>query len=289
VYACCHNRPAPLGSIQTRSLRDILTGAVAEEFRRRSRSGDLECYRTCILLYKREEPPPGLTDKASYSDFCRLKVLFGELCNINCIMCWQDHRDNTSLSYELIKDRVDLTPFHEIDIQGGEPLAIRSAREFFKHATEHGKRVSFLTNGLLVNDDWARRIAVGSFMVHFSLNAATKETHESINRGSNWDKVWENIKRVKKFKSQLGSPVKIIGHMTIVERNLYEIARFIDTMHVEFDELNFCYDRRLPGYLRKIPEIQAEISGDLARLGEEAMSTVSEFGRARLRDLGLLK
>lgn len=46
------------------------------------------------------------------------------------------------------------------------------------------------------NHEWAEHLVYGSRKIRISVNAATKRTHELINKVSNYDKVIENIKKL---------------------------------------------------------------------------------------------
>jgi MoaA/NifB/PqqE/SkfB family radical SAM enzyme len=288
VYTCCHLQPARLGNLHRSSLREISQAEPLRRFRRASLEGRLECFAECTLLPPDQPPSPaGLGTEGPYEDFRWLQILFSEYCTISCVMCWQDHDDRTSLSAETLMRQADLAPFAMIEIQGGEPLVIPEAKKFFDIAAAAGKKVSFLTNGLPISEEWAEKIARHSTQLHVSLNAATKEMHEFVNRGSSWERVWKNIDRVKAWRAQLKSPVVVLGHFTIFIFNLGEVPSFIETFRDSFDELNFCYDHRLPAYLDERPKIRAGLKRRLRAL-PGGLRGVSAFGVARLSALGLL-
>ena len=159
--------------------------------------------------------------------------------------------------------------------------------KFFDYCVSCGKKVSFLTNGLLINDEWARKIALHSTFVYFSVNAATKIIHEFINRGSSWDKVLENVQAVRRYKEEFGTDIDIIGHMTIVPANLAEIPHFIVSYgEMGFDSFDFSYIRTLSVYLKQ----HAHQKEALRRTIKEALRAVRLRQPSRmnsLRQLGL--
>ena len=176
VYSCCHWKPASIGSIYETPLRELCNNKVIRAFRGESLDGNLACFRGCTLLDKNEIRMEREGSSIDYGELRRIKILFAETCNIHCVMCWQDGRSKESLDYDTLIRNVDLEPFESIEIQGGEPLCIKAAKKFFDYAASKGKKISLLTNGLLVNDEWAERFARHSRFVYFSLNAATKHT-----------------------------------------------------------------------------------------------------------------
>jgi len=223
--------------------------------RKDSLKGKLKCYKNCRLL-KKDKIKPDLDKKtkAEYGKMKILRMLFSEKCNLNCVMCHQNSDAKQVLSMDVMKKNIDLRPFESIDSQGGESLFIKEANQFFDHATSQGKRINLITNCTLVNDIWAEKIARHSGFVHISLNASKKETHETINRGSNWEKVLENIQKIKKAKEELGTDLNIIGHMTILLRNMDELPDFIKNYEkFGFDTINFGYTRSVQFYMKANP------------------------------------
>ena len=288
VFTCCHMKPRKIGNIYQEKLQDIYNNRTMQSLRQDSLAGNLGCYRSCTLLRKDKNRAIEASPQINYSDLKRLKISFADTCNINCIMCRGNHKDNTFLDFDTVKKQVDLSPFQSIEIQGGEPLFIEAARKFFDHASFMNKKTSFLTNGILINDEWAKKIALYSAFIHFSLNAATKETHESVNKGSIWELVLENIQRVQSARNALHSPVKIVGHMTIVMMNLEEIPLFIKIFRkLGFDSIEFGYNIQVPFYLRCHPFKARKLSLRIkeAILKSEDRLLINDY---RLKLLGLV-
>jgi radical SAM protein with 4Fe4S-binding SPASM domain len=255
VYSCWLKKPQKLGNIHESSLREILNGDTAKQLRKKSLHGTLPCYASCVFDHISKDSATYDSPTIEYANMDKLRVLFSYSCNMRCIMCKQDHLSKNSLDYNTLVDNVDISPFKKIELLGGEPLFIESAKKFFVHAANNKKKVSFLTNGMLIDHHWAKMIALNSAFVHISLNAATKATHEMINKGSNWEKVLANVKRIRYYKKKFGSDVTIMGHMTLIIENLGEITKFIEKFKIfGFDTIEFGYDNRVPVYLSLYPE-----------------------------------
>ena len=262
IFACCHQQPAVVGNIYEYKLEDICNNEIIQNFRQKSLDNQLKCFSGCTLLRQRcldictglkkrdvvdlEKPFIADCKKLNF-----LQVTFGTACNIACSMCWQAHRNEKSVNYEtLAKNIADMT-FKMIYIQGGEPLFIEGAKKFFDYAASKGMKPCFLTNGMLITEEWAEKIAMHSPFLFISINAATKETHEFINRGSKWETVINNIQKVQKTREKYHTDVAIIGHMTIVMQNLCEISMFIARFkQLGFDSINFGYDISVRAYLK---------------------------------------
>lgn len=88
VFACCHQKPLPYGSIYDVTLKDLVNSPTALHLRSDSLKGELECYPTCNLLDKAHSLPWGHEGPSIDYDSLRfLHVSFGEACNIRCVMC----------------------------------------------------------------------------------------------------------------------------------------------------------------------------------------------------------
>ena len=255
VYACCHRKPQIIGNIRENELKVIYNNEAARYLRNESLNGRLACFEDCSLLKK--EIPEKINDNliVNYGDLVKLKIEFSTACNIKCIMCKPGGKPRKDeISFEQVINSIDITPFKRIEAEGGEPLFIESARRFFDYAASKGKKVSFMTNALLINDEWAEKISRYSEFIHISLNAATKTTHESINRGSRWETVLGNIQKLRRARERFKTDIVIIGHMTIVVRNLKEIPLFIrDFKELGLDQIKFGFERSMPRYLKAIP------------------------------------
>jgi radical SAM protein with 4Fe4S-binding SPASM domain len=290
VYACCHSKPKPLGNINDKPLSEIYNDQQFQSVRRKSLSGKLRCYRGCNLLKEQEFENPISSLTASYDTLKKLKIQFGQDCNINCVMCYQNKnkRGNPSISLEALKRNVDLEPFDVIDMQGGEPLFIKSGRDFYNYAAEQGKKLSFVTNGLTMNEQWARKIVRHSPAYHVSLNAATKATHEAVNLGSRWEQVIKNIQLLGRLREEEGSNISIKGHFTIIMKNCHEIPLFIDTFKdLGLDRIDFGYDPRFPFYLALKPSFKAKLKHDVTQAFNNS-KWVHDINALRLRHLKLI-
>lgn len=288
VYGCCHKKPAAIGNINENKLEDIYNNDKIRRLRQDSLEGKLACYEQCTIIDKdKERYAPRKASFNYQSDLRKLKIEFGELCNISCVMCWQDHKSRTVLNYQKVIDNIDLSPFDTVDIQGGEPLAITDAKAFYEYASSQGKRPLFMTNGLLINDDWAQKIVFNSDYIHVSLNAATEKTHELVNKGSKWPVVLKNIQRLREARGRLKTPFSIIGHMTIVVQNVHEVSMFIrDFPSLGFDRISFGYDKKVPPYLQTNPLLKVALKHTIKKA--LAVKDLSLIETKRLKMLELI-
>ena len=94
VYSCCHRKPSSIGNINEDKLENIYNNAVIQRLRQESLDGKLECYEQCTIIDKHAKHKAPKTTTVKYADLRKLKIEFGELCNISCVMCWQDHKNS---------------------------------------------------------------------------------------------------------------------------------------------------------------------------------------------------
>ncbi len=218
VFSCCHMKPVKLGNINDAPLRELANTPPIIRERKNALGGTLECYKGCNLVRYAKHPPEFKSTTNDYNEMEYLHINFGERCNIACIMCKVHDRARyvrSILSPEILIKNIDLDPFIEIVIQGGEPLFIPECMEYLEYLGKIGKKYVLLTNGLLITDEVALQLARDAMRVCISINAASKDTHERVNRGSSFDVVNANIKKLISARDRLGSDLVLHGRMTI--------------------------------------------------------------------------
>lgn len=291
VFACCHLSPLSYGNIHQSTLREIVNRPEAVQARLASLTGHLGCYGPCNLFDKGSTWPSGREEGLiDYQALRRLHISFGEACNIRCVMCDHPQRHAKSpllLDPQVIIKNVDLSPFTTVMIQGGEPLYLKQCLDFMSYLESISKGYTLLTNGLLVDEAMAERLALHAKSVNVSLNGATKRGHELVNRGSRFDRVIENVRLIRRARETLGSHVALVGHMTITTSNILEIPLFIRSFRaLGFDRVNFGYVKEtVPTYLAAHPDSTARLRQETAfAIGGEDIRNVDTL---RLRMLGL--
>jgi len=126
-------------------------------------------------------------------------------CNLRCVHCYQEDYCSHTPEEELFRildlysDFVDgrgLRP--QINLTGGEPLTHPA---FFKLASEirrRGYRLGILTNGTLIDDDCAKKLAeLKPVFVQISLDG-TESIHDEIRGQGNFAKAMHGIDLLKK-------------------------------------------------------------------------------------------
>ncbi len=110
-----------------------------------------------------------------------------------------------------------------IDFTGGEPLLHREIDQFFALAKDMGFITTLTTNALLY-PKYAHKLKGNVDMLHFSLDSADKETHDTMRGVACYDKVMESIAIAK----SIGERPDII--FTAFEENMREIQGFYENI-----------------------------------------------------------
>jgi len=293
IFNCCLLKPLKLGNIHRDNLQDLINCADLIELRKKSLIGKLECYAGCNFVRKNIN----LDDynknyRINYEDLSRLHISFGELCNIRCVMCRHpdNHKkDNLILDSEVLTEKIDISPFEDILLQGGEPLCIKSCLNYMDYLASKNKKYMLLTNGLLIDKKVALKLVNHAKSVIISINAATKETHEKVNRGSNFKKILSNISLLNRYKKKLNSSIILFGRMTITIHSLHEIPLFIDKYReFGFDLINFGYDRiTVPQYLEEHSDFQKVLRKNVTK--SLLNSNIYKIDLQRLYQLNLIE
>ncbi len=164
-------------------------------------------------------------------------------CNFNCITCSRQSlsrtRINKDLSFSEFKKLIDENPnLKVVKLQGlGEPFLNKDIKQMAEYAKHKGISVTTITNGSIVPE---------ADMLQFfdeitvSFDAANKETFESIRRGSNFDKIIENIKELVKLKEERKLKLKISMNVVVSHLNYTQMEDIVKlASSLKLDSIGF--------------------------------------------------
>ncbi len=142
-------------------------------------------------------------------------------CNAKCGFCDIWEKPSPYASLETV--RVNLAHLKKlgvkvIDFTGGEPLLHRKIDRLLEMAKRSGFITTLTTNGLLY-PKWAERLKGKVDMLHFSLDSADKEEHDTGRGVACFDFVMESIRVAK----TLGERPDIL--FTVFEHNLHQVEQ----------------------------------------------------------------
>lgn len=173
-------------------------------------------------------------------------------CNLKCGMCSLMNRPSEyrkkgikPLTTDEIKSVID--DFARINTSGigftgGEPIMRKDLPELISYAKSKGILTHLSTNGLLMNEENVKKVLdAGLDAIGFSLDAAKRETHDSIRglKGS-YDKVIKGIKNFKNLREEYKKDVVIIVVCVINRRNLDEVVDLVNVaLEAGADQVSF--------------------------------------------------
>ncbi|MQY78257.1 MAG: radical SAM protein [Bacteroidetes bacterium] len=159
-------------------------------------------------------------------------------CNLRCIMCIRQRAPEgtlNSLSYDFeIFRRVaeEVFPYlRRVQLTtAGEPLMAKNFRKQLRIIKKYSMKLDLVTNvTLLDNDKLIEEILRVLGYLHVSIDAATKETYESIRIGAKFEQVIENIKKFNSFRRKIPQDKRprLALLYVLMRRNIEELPQFM--------------------------------------------------------------
>ena len=254
VRMCCWAMDG-YGNINDSSIADIWNGPPIRRMRRAMAEGAWEdiCRRDCpyIAGYMTDPIPEAIA--GPFRDNLELslreiderrevltslprfwKVAHSTLCNLDCIMCYQD-RSNKQVLPETFYSQLPrfYGSMQELLLMGGEPFAIRRIRELidsFPHEQYPDTNFAFITNGTVFD---AKTMALVSkrpiSWVVISVDAARPETYAHIRRNGVLTKTTQGIRAWKALSDSSGFP--LVLSFTVMRDNAAELTEFVRFAH----------------------------------------------------------
>ena len=187
-------------------------------------------------------------DNSSERDFFPfiMDVEPNRTCNFTCTMCLHGQDDKVVLPPNMTYD--DLVQFlkenpyiMEVKLHGlGEPLLVKGYEDMIKYLINNDIWSRMVTNGSLlhIKERYKKLVDMGIGEIQCSFDGTTKETLESIRRGSKWDKVFNNFKNLNNYVNKQD---RLITRMwaVIQKQNRHQLYDFVETAaDMEFRRLS---------------------------------------------------
>jgi len=160
-------------------------------------------------------------------------------CNFHCAMCdmplkaaervGQGRREYDTARFRDIIAEFARLGVPGIGFTGGEPLLREDIFELLECTRRHGMIAHLNTNGWLLGEDEARRIArIGVDSVNVSLDGATAATHDRIRKQPGaFERATNAVRLLVRQREQTGKRVRVKTVAVIDESNLEEIPDMI--------------------------------------------------------------
>lgn len=153
-------------------------------------------------------------------------------CNYDCLMC--EWGEVGTLDDELSAEFYDalaplLATARALEVAGGEPLASPVFRDFLARLDREvypDLRVSLVTNGSYLSPGQSSLERVPFSTIIISLNAATPETYEAVNRGLPFERVRRNLDALLLWRKNGSLHGDLVYSMVLLKKNRHEIKAF---------------------------------------------------------------
>lgn len=159
-----------------------------------------------------------------------LKIMFLHLtsrCNLNCPHCYFADGSHavSELPFATVLSLIDALAENggtSITLSGGEPLLYPRIREVIDYARQ-SLEVRLLTNGVLIDRQWARFLAGGDVSVQISIDGSCPEVHDPIRGKGNFTKSMQALG----YLQEAGLGPKINLSTTVMSTNLHDLPNII--------------------------------------------------------------
>ena len=144
-------------------------------------------------------------------------------CQLNCRHCCsasgQAFSDELSVDELLsVVRQVRAMDVKNLVLSGGEPLVKPELARVLEFAVFNNLNVTILTNGLLIDDEWAQRLARWGVRVKISLDGAVAATHDYLRGPNTFERTCAVLKRLVAAGAK-----DVAVHFTVHRKNLHEL------------------------------------------------------------------
>jgi MoaA/NifB/PqqE/SkfB family radical SAM enzyme len=166
-----------------------------------------------------------------------VELILADLCQQSCKFCayrlegyapnqrFDDKRMMDSWkALEIVDDCADIGVQAIQFTGGGEPTLHRGFQQVLQRAIERHLRVGLVSNGVKIDPDLAKWIALGDW-VRISLDAATEQTYCAIRRAhrSHWEKAQQAVRNLREVRDAMGTSCVIGVGFVVTPDNWHEV------------------------------------------------------------------
>ena len=161
----------------------------------------------------------------------RIYIDITNQCQLRCLHCYASSgaKRDGELTLAEIKNLIDQVcemRVKNVSFSGGEPLMRAELPEILEYARKKDLNTALLTNGLLINEEWAKLFAKLNIRVKMSLDGATAKTHDYLRGKGSFEKLKKAISHLRQAKVD-----DIALHFTIHRKNVKEILLLPELLH----------------------------------------------------------
>jgi radical SAM protein with 4Fe4S-binding SPASM domain len=150
-------------------------------------------------------------------------------CNARCSYCtnWTSHHPLMPLedAYKVI-DRLARLGTFQISLSGGEPLTRKDIVDIVRRIRQSGMRCALVSNGSLGTEGLYRSLMdAGLNTIVFSIDGATKASHERFRQGTSFEKLIGSIETCLRLVEEHAYPTRVATNTVLTNENVEEIPR----------------------------------------------------------------
>ena len=150
-------------------------------------------------------------------------------CNLSCSYCYRNSSPKVATKYFgdafnsfLSECAPILSKSPKITFSGGEPLMHPDFRSVVEHAGSLGFSCQLLTNGMLIDDEFASWLVDRFAYIKISLDGATEQTHAKTRGVGSFSSALRGLERLAHAKSAAESKVVLQAQVTMNTTNMAE-------------------------------------------------------------------
>ncbi len=174
------------------------------------------------------------------------------ICNHKCLFCHYNYLGHEGKFQkgkipELIKEFAQMGVKSLVFAGNGEPTLHVDTIEAIQLSKELGLDVALSTNGALLKEEHFEILAKNLTWIRFSFNAGSSENYAYVHqtKSDDFNKVVENIKRLKATKERLKSNITIGTQFVLIQENkdfALEHGKMLKSLGVDYFSVKHFYN-----------------------------------------------
>jgi len=174
------------------------------------------------------------------------------ICNHKCLFCHYNYlghegKFKKGKMLELVKELASMGVKSLVFAGNGEPTLHIDTIEAIKLAKSLGLDVALSTNGALLKEEHFEVLASCLTWIRFSFNAGNQDNYAYVHqtKSDDWEKVIENIKKLKETKDRLNSNITIGTQFVLIPENkdfALEHGKMLKSLGVDYFSVKHFYD-----------------------------------------------
>lgn len=166
-----------------------------------------------------------------------VEINLTDVCNLNCVYCFCDHRSNFTLDTNTVKKFIrDFKVMGGKAITfsgGGEPTCHKDFIEISEYAHEQGLDLGLISNGVF-SDETVETVGTKFKWIRVSLDSVDPELYKTIKGVARLDTALSNIEQLRSYPVKLGINCNVTNDMVVGD-----VFNFIFTLLLNVDYIQF--------------------------------------------------